>query len=49
MSELHDFEIFMVTARTSSFTEAAGEMRLSVATVSRAILRLENALDCRLY
>lgn len=49
MSELQDFEIFMVTARKSSFTEAAGELRMSVATVSRAILRLEQTIDCRLF
>ena len=49
MSELHDLEIFMVAARCGSFTEAASEMRLSVATVSRAILRLEQHMDCRLF
>lgn len=49
VSELQDLEIFMAAARCGSFTEAAGEMRLSVATVSRAIARLEQHMDCRLF
>lgn len=49
MSELHDLEIFLAAARCGSFTEAATNMRLSVAAVSRAIARLEQHMDARLF
>ena len=49
MYELHDLEIFMEAAQCGSFTETAARMRLSVAAISRAIARLEQDLDCRLF
>jgi DNA-binding transcriptional LysR family regulator len=41
--------VFTEAARGSSFAEAAGRLKISTAAVSRAILRLERQLDCRLF
>lgn len=49
MYELNQLRLFMAVAQHGSFTIAAKAEKLSVASVSRSIAQLEQAIDCRLF
>jgi DNA-binding transcriptional LysR family regulator len=52
VAKLPDFEglaIFAKVVQTRSFTSAAAELRLSIATVSKAISRIEKKFGTRLF
>ncbi|MGF7150112.1 DNA-binding transcriptional LysR family regulator [Sphingomonas zeicaulis] len=49
MRNFQHLAMFRSAARLGSFTEAAAAEKVSVAVVSRAIARLEEELDCRLF